>query len=232
MSVAKKLLSYSVVQSAICRLVYIYIRFVFLTNRHQTIGYDHVETLINDKKPFIVAFWHGRILMVTHMAPKGLPVHVLISPHRDGELIAKVVKYFGFLFVRGSSNKKSISALKQCVSLLQDGDVLAITPDGPRGPRMHISGNIVAIASKSNVPIVPVSFSSSRCKIFKSWDRFILSLPFGSSFFLIGEPYYVDELDDNRNIDYHNQRLEHILNRLTEQADHLAGVSPVKPQKV
>ena len=149
------------------------------------------------RSPILVSFWHGEILMNPFIYVKYLrhmKMALMISEHFDGELIAKTARFFGFDFVRGSSSKGAIKALKESFRLIDKGVSLAITPDGPRGPRHSVADGIVAIAQKKNLPIVACRYKASRYWQMRSWDRFIVPKPFSKLDFYMSEPFYVTGL--------------------------------------
>jgi lysophospholipid acyltransferase (LPLAT)-like uncharacterized protein len=113
----------------------------------------------------IVAFWHGRQLMMP-FAYRGKKISILISRHRDGELIARTVSRFGFHAARGSTTRGGPAALKLLVRSARAGDDLAVTPDGPRGPNQVVQLGVVELAKLTQRPIIPLSFGASKKKIF------------------------------------------------------------------
>ena len=144
--------------------------------------------------PALVAFWHGEILMNPFLYRKFMKDQryaLMISEHFDGELIARAASFFGFDFVRGSSSKGAVKALKESFRFIDRGIGLAITPDGPRGPRHSIADGIVAIAQKKNLPIVVYRYKASRFWQMKSWDKFVIPKPFSTLDFYASEPFYV-----------------------------------------
>jgi lysophospholipid acyltransferase (LPLAT)-like uncharacterized protein len=125
----------------------------------------------------IFAFWHSRQLMMP-LAYRGRQVHVLISRHRDGELIQRIVARFGFKAVRGSTRRGGAEALLELVRLGREGADLVITPDGPRGPRQVAQMGVIHLAKATGLPIVPVTFSCSKKNSFRagiSFSSLILS---------------------------------------------------------
>ena len=114
---------------------------------------------------FIAAFWHGRQLMMP-FANKGKRISILISQHRDGELIARTVAYFGFHAERGSTTRGGAAALRRLVRRARAGDLVVMTPDGPRGPRHVVQPGILKLAMLTGLPIVPVTFGASKKKSF------------------------------------------------------------------
>jgi lysophospholipid acyltransferase (LPLAT)-like uncharacterized protein len=165
---------------------------------------------------FIGVFWHGRMLMLPLIYP-GKRIHILISSHRDGEIIANVMKRVGFDLVRGSSSKGGMAALREMIALLKGGSDLGITPDGPKGPAEVVKGGVAQVALLSGKAVIPISFASSWRIRFTSWDRFYLPLPFSQLVFVVGDPLYHakgEELESFR------LRIEAALQEVTEQADN------------
>jgi lysophospholipid acyltransferase (LPLAT)-like uncharacterized protein len=137
----------------------------------------------NGGAPLIVCFWHNRILGITFAFDRIYPkkrngVTVLTSPSKDGEILAQLVGAFGMKAVRGSSSRRGSSALLELVRLIRGGRDIAITPDGPRGPRYSLGPGIILLAQSTGVRIVPAHASFSRCVRMKTWDGFIIPLPF------------------------------------------------------
>jgi lysophospholipid acyltransferase (LPLAT)-like uncharacterized protein len=114
----------------------------------------------------IVCFWHGRLLMMPFANRRGKG-KVLISRHRDGEFIAKIMRYFGIGAVRGSYRKAGgISSLREIISDLKKGYDVAITPDGPKGPKYQVKKGIIELAKLTGKAIVPISYSAGKKKLF------------------------------------------------------------------
>jgi lysophospholipid acyltransferase (LPLAT)-like uncharacterized protein len=133
--------------------------------------------------PVIVCFWHNRILGITFAFDRIYPkkragVTVLTSPSKDGEILAQLVGAFGMKAVRGSSSRRGSRALLELVKLIRSGRDIAITPDGPRGPRYSLGPGIILLAQTTGTRIVPAHASFSRCVRMKTWDGFIIPLPF------------------------------------------------------
>lgn len=169
--------------------------------------------------PAIGAFWHGRLLMMPFVY-KGKKLGFLVSPHRDGQIVGKALERFGFHPILGSTNKNGSSALKEMVKTIQNGSDIAIVPDGPRGPRHRVQFGVIELARRTGRPVVPISFSASKRKIFKTWDRFLLPYPFSKGVFIWGDPIHIDPNGDRVYLEERRIFLESRLNELTEQADH------------
>ena len=129
--------------------------------RVRTEGSEQVDALYRQGQHIIIAFWHGQQLM---MAPayRGTGAHILISQHRDGELIHRIVSRFGFRSVRGSTTRGGAAALRQLIRLGRSGEDLIVTPDGPKGPRQVVQIGVVQLAKTTGLPIVPLTFSCSK----------------------------------------------------------------------
>lgn len=212
----------------------LYVRFVHATSRWETRGIEYPQPFWRDGKPFIGAFWHGRLLMMPLAWTTHRPMHVLISQHRDGELIARAMDPFGIGTVRGSSakhgkaDKGGTAALRSILQVLKRGEYVTVTPDGPRGPRMRASAGIVAAARLARVPVIPTTYGVARRRLAASWDRFLIPWPFNRGIYLWGEPIDVHS-DENESLEQAALRVERALNALCEAADRHCGQPPVEP---
>ncbi len=134
--------------------------------------------------PLIFVFWHNRIFLMPHLfrkywRPLGHDkVAVLISRSKDGEKLADVLRHFNLACVRGSSSRGGAEALRELTRLVGDGYDIGITPDGPRGPCYVMQPGCVSLARVTGAPIIPVSYRVNWKIQLKSWDRFIIPLPF------------------------------------------------------
>jgi len=169
--------------------------------------------------PGIGVFWHGRLLMMPRLY-KGKKLSFLVSPHRDGQIVGRALKRFGFHAILGSTNRRGFSAFKQMLRVNREGSDIALVPDGPRGPRYQVQIGVIELAKLTGRPVVPVTFSSSKRKLFKTWDQFLLPYPFSRGVFIWGEPVYVDPKGDRTHLEEKRALLERRLNELTEKADH------------
>jgi len=126
-------------------------------------GAGSVDQLYAQGKRIIIAFWHGQQLMMP-LAYRGNGAHILISQHRDGEMICRMVKRFGFGAVRGSSTRGGSVALRQLIRLGRSGVDLVVTPDGPKGPHHVVQKGVIQLAQATGLPIVPLTFACSKKK--------------------------------------------------------------------
>jgi lysophospholipid acyltransferase (LPLAT)-like uncharacterized protein len=209
--------------------IQVYIRIVHATCRWTIVGAEHPGALLRQGQPVIVAFWHGRMLMLPQMWARRAPLFMLMSQHRDGRIIAGAVSHFGIGSIEGSTNTGGSAALRAMLRHIRAGASVGITPDGPNGPAMRASDGIVAAARLARAPIVPMTYATSRRRILASWDRFHLALPFGRGVFLWGEPIRVPERLDDEGMREWRGVIEARLNALTQEADRIVGCPSVAP---
>lgn len=224
------------VRNVACRLIAAYIRLVWATGRWETVNGSLPEDLRRAQKPFIMAFWHGRLLMMPALWPTTSRMHVLISMHRDGEIIARAVGSFGLGTVRGSAakpgstrDKGGAAALRNMLKLLKANEYVAITPDGPRGPRMRATDGVLTVARMSGAPILPCTVSARRSILLGSWDRFMIPLPFTRGVVAWGEPIEVPRDADAEAMADIRARVEAALTAVMQQADAAMGVERIEP---
>jgi lysophospholipid acyltransferase (LPLAT)-like uncharacterized protein len=211
---------------ALCFAIQLYIRLVYATNRWSEEGAEHPRRLCEAGRPFVGAFWHGRMMMIPLAWRRRAPMHMLISSHRDGRIIAGAVGYFGIQSIAGSTRRGGTAALRALVKQLAAGDCVAITPDGPAGPAMVVSSGIVNIARLARVPIQPVVFATSRRWMLRTWDRMHLALPFGRGVILWGEPIEIGHDLDEVGVERVRHLVETRLRDMTALADSRVGHGP------
>lgn len=229
MGLFKGFLRREATQRLIATLAAGYVRLVGRTIRWTVLGAEGPQSLWREGRPFIVCFWHGRMFMLPPGWTSDRPVKILISQHRDGRLIAQTVARFGVGTVSGSTSRGAVAALRGILRELQAGVCVGITPDGPRGPRMRASAGVIGIARRAGVPIIPATFATSRRRILRSWDRFLLPLPFGRGVYTWGEAIEVARDADPAACEAARRELENRLNALTNEADRICGHPPVEP---
>lgn len=167
-------------------------------------------------RPMVICFWHNRILGITAGFLCGYPderrgVTVLTSPSRDGEILARLVGGFGMGAVRGSSSRRGARAQRELIRIVREGGDVAITPDGPRGPIYQLGPGVVHLAQSTGAPILPVHASFSRAIRMKTWDRFILPLPFSEVLVTLDEPRTIGADLDEHSFETERAQLENIL---------------------
>jgi lysophospholipid acyltransferase (LPLAT)-like uncharacterized protein len=217
------------VRRALCWVIALYIRFVYATSRWAIEGADIPARFHDRGQPFILAFWHGRLLMMPMAWRRDVPIHMLISSHRDGRIIADAVGHFGIASIAGSSSRGGGAALRLMVRTLKSGACVGVTPDGPSGPAMVASQGIVATARLAQAPIIPLAYATRRRRILTTWDRFHLAFPFTRGIHLWGAPIVVPEDADADALERYRRMVEDSLNALGREADRRMGHAEVVP---
>jgi lysophospholipid acyltransferase (LPLAT)-like uncharacterized protein len=184
----KRVLQHPIIQSAGARVLGLYLAFALRTTRWSLEGSEHMAPHAAGA-PVVVAFWHERLSMMPMLwvqarrSPEGrgskARAHVLVSRHRDGQFIGAVVSRFALDVVLGSSSRGGAKSLRALLALLASGDHIAITPDGPRGPRRVAAPGVAHLAALAGVPVLPCAAQTTRRRILPTWDRMVVPLPFG-----------------------------------------------------
>jgi lysophospholipid acyltransferase (LPLAT)-like uncharacterized protein len=153
-------------------------------------GRDALLARRADAARVVYTLWHGQMLPIlwAHRQPTG----VLISEHKDGEIIARIVERFGFFGIRGSTTRGGARALLECVQVLRRGADVAITPDGPRGPRHSVAPGALVVAYRARAMLVPIVAHVDRAWRLRSWDAFEIPKPFAKVTILYGPPTTID----------------------------------------
>lgn len=197
-----------------------FIRGLGRTMRIETVNREAIAKRWAAGEPTIIAFWHGRQLMLP-LAYGGRGLDILISRHRDGELISRAMRSFGFSAVRGSTTRGGAVALKRLIGRGRGGRDLAVTPDGPKGPRQVVQPGVIHLAKLTGLPIFPLTFSASKKKVLKTWDGFLVPYPFARGVFYWGEPLWVPRDADAAQFEACRVALERALNTMTERVDRM-----------
>lgn len=229
MSPFKRLMRRERPRALACRLTAAYIRLVRRTGRWSIEGSAIPERLVQAGRPFIVAFWHGRLLMLPEAWRYSPRFNMLISRHPDGQLIARTVKHLGIDTIVGSSSRGGSAALRAMLRALANGECVGVTPDGPQGPRMRASAGVVHAARLSGAPIVPLAYAAAPSRILESWDRLMVPLPLGRGVIQWGEPIEVASDADADGIIKAVAAVELRLNAMTRMLDERLGLKAVEP---
>jgi hypothetical protein len=220
----KRLLARPVVQAGLARLIALWLLLVHRTSRWTVVGMEHLDQARADGRPVLAAFWHGRMMMMRFLWVGPAPFAILISGHRDGRLIARAIGHLGIGTIAGSTSRDGAAGLRGVLRALAEGTSIAITPDGPRGPRFVAKPGIAAAARMSGLAVLPVAFAARRRSIGRSWDRLILAWPFNRCVHVIGAPVAPTDHADDAEL---TRAIEAALRRVTDEADRLAGATPV-----
>lgn len=154
-----------------------FLRVLARTWRVTRVGEEHLDAVRSTGKPMVIVLWHGELLPIL-WAHRDQRIAVLISTHADGEIIARICESLGCRTVRGSSSRGGVRALLELVRELEAGHEVAITPDGPRGPRRIFASGAVVAAMRAQVPVIAFGAVVDRAWRLRSWDRFVVPKPF------------------------------------------------------
>ncbi|MFQ5896744.1 MAG: lysophospholipid acyltransferase family protein [Candidatus Methylomirabilia bacterium] len=205
-------------------MAYWAVRGLGLTLRVREIDTHHVVPFWEQELPLIYAIWHGRILMAPYLYSlygPSRPIRIMASRSRDGELVARFMKRFGFQVVRGSTTEGGSEALRALARHLRQGKAVAVTPDGPQGPRYIVQPGVIALARLSGAPIIPFTFSAAPAWRLSSWDEFLIPRPFTRAIVSFGSPLTVPPRSDREEQEALRKELESSLRDLTWRADAL-----------
>ena len=219
MRIKKKLLKNFFVQNILGFFTFLYIRAVNLTSSIQFENESIPKQFWNNDKPFILAFWHSQLMMIGFAWKKKQNVNILASSHSDGRFGAIVGKYFNLNNIQTSEKNKSAS-LRSIFKLLNDNNYIGITPDGPRGPKEIVSEGIIKIAKSSKVPIIPIGFWSSKNFKLKSWDSFLITLPFSKCSFVWNKPLEIPYNIQENQIQHYQKLLQEKINQSVKKAQN------------
>ncbi len=220
-----------------------YLRLVYRTSHTIYLGrsktyLDWAERAEREGRSLIILFWHGRLALMPFLSRQDTKTRVMISLHKDGQLIADIIRRFGYLAVRGSSNRKAADtkaakdrggarALIEAKRLLKQGENIAITPDGPKGPRYQLQPGAISLAKASGAPVILIANAKKPAKWLNSWDHFMLPLPFGRIVWNMSEPIILEDLDSEAGFKRAQSMVEKRLNELTREADVAIGRSVI-----
>ncbi len=234
----KRLLRSRTAQGAIGAVLAAYMELVRRTTRWEVRGREVIEPIWAGRAGVIGCVWHARVLMTIAGWPRDVqPASILISRSPDGEFVAHAARRHGIGVVRGSAKnpKKSkqkggVTAFRAMTDHVRGGGCMAMTPDGPRGPRMRVSPGVVRLARATGAPMVAYAWSTSWRIVFGSWDRFILPLPFGRGVMVWKGPVAAPIGDDPEAVEAARDELEALMLAASAEADEAAGVAIIEPE--
>lgn len=217
MTFKKKIIKNFFIQHFIAFISALYIKLVRVTSIIQVKNGESPEYYWKQNKPFILAFWHNQLMMISYCWKSNTKLYILASGHSDGRFGSIVGKYFKLQNIPINSNEKSIS-LKPIFKLLRNSNYIGITPDGPRGPNQKVSDGIIKISKTTQIPIIPVGFFSSKFSNLKSWDSFLITKPFSKCIFVWGKAIVIPKNCTNNEIEEYKNILEIEINNCVDQA--------------
>ena len=180
-----------------------------------------VGALWTTRTPVIYVVWHARLLVLPYLyRDRGL--RALISRSRDGELVARLVRRFGFVVLRGSSSRGGAGGLRALVRALGEGHSVVLVPDGPRGPSETVKPGVVALARMTGAPVVPMALGASAEWRARSWDGFRVPKPFARCVVRFGDPVRVARQRGRQADESPRKEIEAALREVTWRVDEEA----------
>jgi lysophospholipid acyltransferase (LPLAT)-like uncharacterized protein len=172
--------------------------------------------------PVIYALWHNRFFCVPPAWNRICYGHrktvALTSASHDGDMVARAMAVFGLGSVRGSSSRRGVAALVGLKRALQDGLDICVTPDGPRGPRYKVQPGVVKLAESTGAPIIPIHVRFSSAWRLKTWDRFVIPLPFSRVVVTFAKPIRLTRGVDADTFENERLNLENLMIQGTDDA--------------
>lgn len=226
----KKLGETKFVMGLISSVLFLYAKFVGLTTRWHTEGIEEFHRLARENNGVILVIWHGRALMLPFFKERSLPLDALVSLHRDGRMIAGLLKRFHIGIIGGSTNENAKGGALDLMRTLKQNTSICIIPDGPRGPRMIMGRSPVYYAQKTGKPIIGGAYSIQNAKIIeKAWDKMMVPFPFSRGVCKISQPLYVPENATDQELEQYRREMERRLNKISIECDQELGRAPVLP---
>jgi len=198
------------------------IRILGTTWRMEIRGGEHLEQARKMSESVIFVFWHGRLLVLS-WSHRGSKVYILASEHYDGDLMGKTIEWLGFGHLKGSTTRGGTRALRELRSLLGGGQDIGLTVDGPKGPRGKVQQGATELSRLASSAVLPVSDTACGRKIFGSWDRFQVPVPFARVIVEYGEPLIVPAGAGAEERERLRIELERRLGELTSRLDREMG---------
>ena len=215
----KRILKHKYFQLFLGWIIAFYIKICFQTSIWLTKNTEIVERYIKKNKSFIVCFWHNRLLMAVFCWKWSQDFKMLISGHSDGKIISNAISNFGIQTIKGSARKNNVSSLKEILKQIDDNSIIGITPDGPKGPNEEVKVGLISLLKKTNVSVLPLSYSAKFKFKFKTWDKFIFVTPLNKFVAVWGNPF---QFDKNKTIAENKLTLEREIKRVTMLSDNLS----------
>lgn len=198
-------------------LLYSIVRFLGSTVRTKTV--DEPES----DGGCIICGWHGRSLLFANYYRRR-SWWVIISQSNDGEMQTRIFRRLGFEIIRGSTGRGGVRAAVEGIRVLKEGGTMAITPDGPRGPSGIVQGGVMLMAQKSGARLIPVGISARPRLFIKSWDRYMIPIPFGKAVMIFGDPLTIRKDAGPEEAESVRLRLQSEMHRLQDEADRVLGM--------
>lgn len=186
----------------------------------EIVGEERVRDLTCGK---VLCGWHGQSFLAA-LKFRNQGYYVMISQSRDGEIQKNIFAALGFRIIRGSSGRGGVRAAVESIRALRDGASMAMTPDGPRGPTRIVQGGVMTMAQKSGAALIPTGTSARPRWLAKSWDRYMIPMPFAKATIALGEPVYVPKDATEEQIEALRLQLQRAIDDTQARSDAAVGL--------
>ena len=198
------------------------IQVLFLLNKVNIHGRENIRQLVKAGKPVMVCVWHGRLLFPSWFLRFEITnLYAIASRHTDAEIMARILKRWGYGLIRGSTRKGGRAVVEKMASIFQQGGIVAVTNDGPKGPSRIAKAGSTALAMKYNTQVVTITGSASKYWQLKSWDKFMLPKPFGKIEIIVSPPLEIEVKPESTEAEV--KLLSNFMNNYQNEADKLTG---------
>jgi len=199
-----------------------FFQILFLFNKINIKGEEHLINLINSGKPVMVCVWHGRLVFPSwYLRLKTTNVHAIASHHTDAEIMARVLKQWGYGLIRGSTKKGGKAVVQKMAEIFNNNGIVAVTNDGPKGPPRIAKAGSTATAIKYNVQVITITGSATKYWQMKSWDRFMVPKPFGKIQVIVSPPLdFYGKLETAKK---EVELLSNFMNQYQNEVDRITG---------
>lgn len=197
---------------------YCFLNLIYKTLKIKAINEEIINEHERKKEGLILVTWHGRMYLPVYYL-RGRGIWGIVSPSRDGEYFAQVFSRFGWNIIRGSSRKGSVRAIFSALKILKDGNILAVTPDGPVGPKGKVDNGLIYLAATAQVNIIPVGVGYSLRRELNTWDEMLLPYPFSQAIILFDRYFKVPHEINISDIPCYAKELEKAMLEANQRAD-------------
>ena len=178
------------------------------------------SNIFNSDEKYIFCCWHNRLFLGPHLLPRNRIINALQSSHSDGMVTSIAFKHLGMNVILGSSKKGGMQAFRKMVKCIKSGESVAITPDGPKGPKEKVKEGIIKLAQITETSIIPLVWATNKFKLINSWDNFVIPYPFSKGVYSFGKPIYVKKQINEYELETARKNLENEIKRLTKEVEN------------
>ena len=216
MRIIKSFSKTNIGQKLIGFLFYSITSFISRSIKWEYLVENEKSNIFSSNEKYIFCCWHNRLFLGPHLLPRNRIINALQSSHSDGMITSIAFKYLGMNVILGSSKKGGMQAFRKMVKCIQLGESVAITPDGPKGPKEKVKEGIVKLAQITDTSIIPLVWATKKFKLINSWDNFVIPYPFSKGVYSFGKPINVRKKINKKELEFIRQNLENEIKRLTK----------------